>query len=255
MKPRLISRNILYALKGRSVRVKPGELNQTYVAYDDETMIHFCRWKRKERYEKGVSAGIKRLLREYRLDKIEISKPGAFIDCGANIGELGIWSQSFGFTYFPFEPEELEAKCCDMNNFNGREVTARKALWNKNTTLTFFSKPDSADSSVFEIKGSLSKIEVEAVTLDSQKIQLDPRADNILKLEAEGAEPEVLEGSVETLKGIRYVVADCGYERGINQDDTFIPVLDFLFSRQFRLTHCNFKNRVTAIFEKDRNDE
>jgi FkbM family methyltransferase len=251
MNPKLISRNVAYAIRGYPLRLAPGEIDNTYIAFDREAKIHFCRWKRRTRYRMGVNNGIKRLLREYCLDEIELSKPGAFIDCGANVGELGIWSRSLGFSYLPFEPEELEAKCCDQNNFSGRRVTSRKALWNTNDTLTFYSKPDSADSSLFEIKADLSRFDVEAVTLDSQNIELDPFSDNVLKLEAEGAEPEVLEGSVTTLRHIRYVVADCGYERGLNQDHTFIAVLEFLTKRNFRLTHCNFKKRVTAIFERE----
>jgi len=250
----LTTKNIWYAMKGYPVRFAAGEMDNTFIAFDREAKIHFCRWKRRTRYRNGVKAGINRLLREYCLDSIEVSNPGVFIDCGANIGELGIWAQSLGFSYYPFEPEELESQCCNKNNFNGRDKTSQKALWSENTKLSFYSKPDSADSSVFEVKDNLSRFDIEAVTLDSQNIQLNPLADNILKLEAEGAEPEVLQGSITTLKSIRYVVADCGYERGVNQDHTFIPVLDFLTTKGFKLTHCNFRNRVTAIFERERDN-
>lgn len=247
---RQLLKSLVYALKGYPVRFRAGDKHGTFRAYDATNEILFCRWKRAKRYKKGVKTGIDRVAQEYGLHSLSIERPGTFIDCGANIGELGIWADDLGFKYVPFEPEELEAICCDMNNFGGKNKTLRKALWNEDTTLSFYSKPDSADSSIFEMKNSKGIKEIDAVTLDSYEIVLDPTQDNILKLEAEGAEPEVLLGAEKTLDSIKYVVADCGYERGMNQDHTFIEVLNFLQKKDYRLVHCNFMKRVTAVFEK-----
>lgn len=248
---RLLVKGLWYALKGYPVRFRMGDTDGTFWAYDAKNKILFCRWNRARRYRKGVDAGVDVIAKEYGLHSLSIDRPGVFIDCGANVGELGIWARNHGFNYVPFEPEEPEATCCDINNFDHKVKTSRSALWKENTTLFFYSKPDSADSSFFEIKNNDGKRELEAVTLDSQEIALDPKQENILKLEAEGAEPEVLLGAQKTLDAIKYVVADCGYERGVDQNHTFIEVLNFLQGKGYNLIYCNFKKRVTAIYEKD----
>lgn len=247
---RFLTKSLWYALQGYPVRFRPGHIDGTFCAYDGTNQILFCRWKRRTRYKKGVGSGIDRIAWEYGLHTLIIERPGIFIDCGANVGELGMWARDIGFEYVPFEPEELEAICCDSNNFGGKRKTVRSALWKENTTLSFYSKPDSADSSIFEIKDNKGKQEVDAITLDSKKLLLDPSKENILKLEAEGAEPEVLLGAQESLDAIKFVVADCGYERGIDQNHTFIEVLNFLQKRDYNLVYCNFKKRVSAVFEK-----
>lgn len=246
----LLLKNLWYALKGYPVRFRMGEKDGTFWAYDAKNKILFCRWKRARRYRKGVDTGVEVIAKEYGLHSLFIERPGVFIDCGANVGELGIWARDQGFKYVPFEPEELEAICCDVNNFHGADKTSRSALWKENTMLSFYSKPNSADSSVFEIKNNEGIRQLDAVTLDSNELSLDPTQENILKLEAEGAEPEVLMGAQRTLDAIKYVVADCGYERGIEQNHTFIEVLDFLQGNGYNLVYCNFKKRVTAIFER-----
>jgi len=66
----------------------------------------------------------------------------------------------------------------------------------------------------------------------------------LLKLEAEGAEPEVLKGALKTLKSIEYVSTDCGFERGKNQDATFNEVNEILVENGFYIVTANLKRPV-----------
>ena len=75
---------------------------------------------------------------EYLLDTIDTMPGGVFIDCGSNIGELGLWARKIGLAYIAFEPEVLEARYCDPNNFEGSTDTRCEALRNEATTLTFY---------------------------------------------------------------------------------------------------------------------
>jgi FkbM family methyltransferase len=221
-----------------------------FTAREGEFNFHFCRWRRRSRYRSGVQNNIQRIETEYCLHSIEVHKPGVFIDCGANVGELGWWARGYGFSYIPFEPEEIEASCCDLNNFNGHKKTVRKALWKESCSLSFYSKPETGDSSLFDVRGKKGVSWVEAVSLDDYGLSLDAQYENILKLEAEGAEPEILSGATETLEKIKFVAADVGYERGLSRDHTVLQVHDFLLSAGFSLIGYNFRKRVTALFER-----
>ena len=53
----------------------------------------------------------------------------------------------------------------------------------------------------------------------------------LLKLEAEGAEPEILEGLGEKLNLVEYISADLGYERGVHCESTLVPVTNYLLER------------------------
>lgn len=127
----------------------------------------------------------------------------------------------------------------------------RKALWKENTMLSFYSKADTADSSIFESKGS-HRIDIAAVTLDAALANRDLSRPIILKLEAEGAEPEVLQGAKDTLTMIDWVSVDCGPEKGFAQDNTFVDCHNILLAHGFRLVDVGFR-RVTALYQNTRN--
>jgi hypothetical protein len=80
--------------------------------------------------------------------------------------------------------------------------------------------------------------------LGSERIRL-------LKLEAEGAEPEILVGAESVLSRIDYIAADLGPERGLKQEQTATPVINFLLARGFELIDMKF-DRVTCLFRNHR---
>lgn len=242
--------NMMNAIKQRGYRVQAVNSDGLYMANDEENKITLCRRGRHKRYKRGVMQGVEGLARQYHLDKADIKPGGVFIDCGANIGELGFWAAGKNMSYVAVEPEKLEADCIDINNFEGRPDTNRVALWKEDTTLTFYSMPETADSSVFDM-GSETAVKVSAVQLDKLVDLRQSKGTNIFKLEAEGAEPEVLEGAIKTLELIDYVAVDCGYERGKEQSHTFIEVNTFLTEHGFEAVEAGF-HRVTVLYKKIR---
>ena len=73
----------------------------------------------------------------------------------------------------------------------------------------------------------------------------------LLKLEAEGAEPEALAGCEKLLKNIEYISADLGFERGANEESTIEDVTNFLLSRNFRLVKFELPRVVALFVNKD----
>ena len=70
---------------------------------------------------------------------------------------------------------------------------------------------------------------------------------NVLKIEGEGAEPEILRGAEKTLQRVKYVCVDCGPERGMAKDSTLPPVCHYLLSQGFKFDQVSAK-RLTARF-------
>lgn len=240
--------NLRNALRGKKHRVRPFDANQILVAEDGDTEIHLCRRPRHNRYKRGVIAGTATLARDYHLDTIPLKAGDVLIDCGANIGELGVWAAQSGLSYIAFEPEETEARCCDLNNYRGEPETRRQALWNTATTLTFYSLPASADSSVFDSGGGAVERKVSAVPLDEAVDLSDIEGTVVFKVEAEGAEPEVLQGAKASLARINWIAIDCGFERGPEKAHTFVETNNYLLDHGFRLRRAQFK-RVTALYQ------
>ncbi len=73
-------------------------------------------------------------------------------------------------------------------------------------------------ATLFEIEHYDSVREVQATTLDRVLDEAGVDPVQLLKLEAEGAEPEVLAGASAHLSRIDYIAADLGPERGVSQE-------------------------------------
>ena len=90
---------------------------------------------------------------------------------------------------------------------------------------------------------SKNKINVKTKTLDH--LLKDEKSIGLIKLEAEGHEPEVLEGSLETLKKTKYITVDVGPER--NHKSTFDSVHLILTNASFQILEKG-KIRETVLY-------
>lgn len=212
-----------------------------YLLENGDEKILLARRSRNFFYKRGIANRLAVLASQYQIDKVNFTAGDIIVDCGANIGEIGMWANSRGLQYHAFEPEELEAMCCDENAFGGETKTQRLALWHEDTELEFYSKPDSADGSLIEIKEFDSVKKVQAVTFSNYFKKHIKSKIRLFKVEAEGAEPEVLSGAKEVLGKIDYISVDCGFERGVKQESTFNEVCEILVQNKFDVVSGNLK--------------
>lgn len=219
------------------------------IADDGKSRIHFCRNSRVDRYQHGVEACLDKLAREYMINEIQFADGDCVVDCGANVGEVSLWlKQRYPqLKLILVEPEPMEANCADLNVFDGKAHTVRKALWKEEGTLSFYKKPEGADSSLFEVEDADEVVQVPVTTLANLLGEAGIGRVRLLKLEAEGAEPEILLGCGEGLSNIDYIAADCGPERGLSQDETATDLINYLLSRNFDLIDMKF-DRVVCLF-------
>lgn len=203
-------------------------------------------------YSRGVQHRIELLAAAYFLPQIEFGEGDIVVDCGANIGELFIYFElkKIPIDYIGIEPAPQEYKCLKRNTEN--YTTYNVGLWkNNDRNLDFFVSSEGADSSFIAPSSPIdSIIKIPARRLDGL---LPNKQIKLLKLEAEGAEPEVLLGCENILDNIEYISADLGPERGQKGEMTLMPVANYLISRGFiwlqlrpvrgtRMT-CLFQNR------------
>lgn len=204
--------------------------------------LTITRLVRLPKYRNGVHGRLLNLQREYLTSSLEIPLDEAIVDIGANIGEFGMFWKSRNYSVYAFEPDIVEFKALSKNLVD--ESIYNCGLWNSTTTLTFYSANDSGDSSLIRPASYKSKFELDVKKLDDIEIL---GTIGLLKLEAEGAEPEILEGAVNTLKKTRYVTVDVGEERGESGESTLVDVCNFMFANGFGLTDFNPK-RLVVLF-------
>ncbi len=194
-------------------------------------------------YRYGIVARADSLAESYFLKQINFKKGDIFLDCGANVGDLKLWFSLYNIdvTYIAFEPSPIEFNCLKRNI--KPSIAHNIGLWNEEGEIKFFISSERADSSLIEPKYYDEVITSKVMRLENF---VDKRI-KCLNLEAEGAELEVLEGLGERLSLVEFISADLGYERGVNEESTLVPVTNFLLFRDFELVDISHK-RICALY-------
>lgn len=194
-------------------------------------------------YSEGLVARAENLANAYFLEDIDFKDGDTVFDCGANLGDILLWFElkKLNVSYVGFEPSPVEYGCTRQNV--QPHPVHNVGLWNSNDSLTFYVSSQGADSSLIEPERYDEKITVETRRLETF---VDGKV-KLLKLEAEGAEPEILEGLGDKLDQIEYISADLGFERGKSAESTLVPVINHLLARDFELVNVSHK-RICALF-------
>tara|TARA_Y100000741_G_scaffold285448_1_gene225247 strand:- start:10 stop:888 length:879 start_codon:yes stop_codon:yes gene_type:complete len=189
--------------------------------------------KRILRIVKNLDSQLEWILNSYCVKEINFTKDDLVIDCGANIGEfkISLEEKNIDVKYLGFEPEITTYNCLKKNILDKDSQVINMALSNENKERELYLDSEGGNSSLEKFHtGNLIKIK--SIKLDDVEI-----SDNVklFKLEAEGHEPEVLEGAIETLKKTEYVAVDFGAERGLSEDYTIVEVNKILYENNFEL--------------------
>lgn len=240
-----INKSLLGLIGIKLIKISKNKFQIIDNKYDE---IYISRLNRCNIYINGIENRLNKLYKSYTLNNVPINRNDIVIDCGSNIGEFSIYiSKKFGCKVFSFEPELIEFDVLNENTKNLNITTINKALSNKNGNFSLYSKNVSGDSSLID-NGSNHIKKINTIKLDDY-IENETKI-KLFKLEAEGFEPEILEGSIKTLKSVEYVACDCGPERGITNEFTFNTVYKFLINQNFSLINSDL-NRYIFLFKKN----
>ncbi len=229
---------------------------QLYISHEGEEHAFFHPRRVTTLFSGQIERG-RVLAYEYLLDQIEFSDEDWIIDVGANTGDLALAFRALGkrvnIEAFEPSPGDFQALRRNLNSCSAVNLheAHQLALWNTDSEgLTFYLKPGSADSSVLPIKGATQTVTVPSKRL-SDALGDDGRRFRLLKLEAEGAEPEILEGAEQLLPRIDFISADVGFERGQDAASTLPEVTNFLLQHGFEIAGFN-SNRLVLLFRNTR---
>ena len=168
------------------------------------------RWKL---YRKGWRARLDRLEAEYGVPRhAGLGANSLVLDIGANAGEFAHVCARYGAKVICFEPDPLVFECLKTNiaalsNARAEEIV----IWKEDGEIDFGLAPERADSSVFA--QSASRIKKRAITIASYLREHSIDRVDLVKCDAEGAEPEVLEGARGAFDKIAAFALDTGAER------------------------------------------
>jgi FkbM family methyltransferase len=198
-------------------------------------------------YLGGISERSNYLANVYHLDCIQFNKFDLVVDCGANMGDLYQWFKlrELEIDYIGYEPNPIDFECLKKNVREGSVKNI--GLWEVASTLDFFVSTEVASSSFIQPPFYSEILKINTVRLDSE---IRNRSIKLLKLEAEGAEPEVLRGALGLLSSIEYISADVGPERGPTEESTRDEVVQYLLSNGFKIEKENIGHRRTILFRK-----
>ena len=145
--------------------------------------------------------------------------------------------------YIAFEPGPIEFKCISKSLPKARNLNV--GLSNKEDVMKFYLCSATGDSSLVETQNYTEIIEVEVTTLDNFAKLHNINSCKLLKLEAEGWEPEILNGAKDFIKKCEYIVIDGGPERGLNDELTFQRLNNKLLNSGYEMIDiCGFAYRA-----------
>jgi len=198
-------------------------------------------------YKNGLENRGRSLGKSYLLQHIRFKDGDLVIDCGANMGDLQIYFKNIGVNieYLGIEPNPLDFRCLELNLLP-RNKALNIGLWDQNKVLDFYIDSESASSSFIPGPNFTEIILIEAKRLDDFQFE---KPIKLLKVEGEGAEPEILKGVELLIDKIEYISVDVGPERGVDQTTTRTPVIDFLLQNKFIIVEENPYHRKTILFK------
>ena len=238
--------NLRALIRNKGVRFYFNKSENIYIAKSQKYKRYFfAKYQNYNCYSNGIEARGISLGQEYFLPSIKFSDTDTVIDCGANVGDLKIYfdEKELNINYIGIEPSPKEYFCLAKNVTPSE--TYNIGLWDENCSLDFYVSSHNADSSFFTPQTYTEKVVIPTKRLDS----FFNGPIRLLKIEAEGAEPEVLMGCEQLLARVDYISADLGFERGVLQESTLAPVTNFLLKHNFEL--INFSSpRICALYKR-----
>lgn len=221
--------------------------NGLYNIQEKDFSIFISRRQRYRYYANGVKPRLNELFDTYTGGHVEILPGDVVIDCGANIGEFTQHCLLAGANCLSFEPDPVEFAAL-KRNCGSKATIYPNALWNENTTLPIQFRNETGDTSIDPDAKLEQATAVECHRLDSLSTVAAHKRIKLLKLEAEGYEPEVLMGTGAVLDRIEFIAADLGPERGEKQETTLPYIVNYLLGRGFRVKYYH-PGRSIVLFE------
>lgn len=238
----LVADNLRWGLKGKLC----------WVTEDQVTWFFSGKSRGVKLFKNGIRKRSLSLGEQYLLHKLEFKDGDFVVDCGANWGDLFHYFtlMNVKIEYIGIEPSCEDFCALRRNISSGTIINA--AASNRIGVEKLYLLTKSADSSLIIPAGWEGQYEeVEAVRIDSIDTLSSVGNIKLMKIEAEGFEPEVICGASGILDKVDFVTCDMGPERGEKKESTLVFVNEVLTKNGFRLIDFNH-TRTIGLFERVR---
>lgn len=145
---------------------------------------------------------------------VEVEQGDTIVDVGAFIGEFSMQAAKRADRLVAVEPDERNAAALTRNlkRFDGIDVVNRP-IWHESGDLRFNIAEDPSEGSILNVDdtGRTSTVPLKAVCLADLAAEFDLEEVDFLKVEAEGTEPEALEGIGDL--NVEKIAVECSPER------------------------------------------
>jgi len=179
------------------------------------------------------------LARAYQVTNIKIDSTDVIVDIGANVGEFSVWAARKGAKVYSFEVDPIALNCLIKNTKNYNNITiVRKACSDKDGYAKFYLDSNKASSTLLKPSDKTNKLnrknfhKVQTITLNKWLESQSINKIRLLKIDAEGYEPEVLKGIGDSITMIDYITVDASPER--NGQETIDDVQCILKNNGFK---------------------
>ena len=173
------------------------------------------------------------VLNRYSDEDIFVEDGDVVIDIGANIGEFSVASARVARKVLAIEPDRSAYRCVVENTENLDNVVCRDvAVSECDGEFDFYMSPGTSDSSLLKPRVDSQLVtKVKGQTLLSIMRDHEISIVDFLKLEAEGYEPEILEGAGSALRSVRKIAIDASPER--YGEPTYERCMEVLLAKGF----------------------
>ena len=196
-------------------------------------------------YGKGFQKRKEDLISSYLIKNLEIEDEDNIIDVGANNGDFYLCFDK-KINYYGFEPSPIVFSNLEYNIKNQKIYNLGVSnIDNKN--VEFYLNDEFGDSSIIPINNYSEKILIKTTTLDKIIDAIDGNI-KLVKIEAEGLEPEILHGLNKNLNTIKYITIDCGFERGKEKKSTIAECSNFLLKKNFKMIDFS-SPRIVCLYK------
>jgi FkbM family methyltransferase len=151
----------------------------------------------------------------YEVKETRLNRGGVVIDIGANIGAFSLYASYYGATVYAIEPEPNNLQALKNNiRLNDKEnqvYVCPYAISDYKGTVII--SDQGGDSTI--VDSDISGAEVEVMPLDNFFALYHINEVDVLKIDVEGAEPEIILGaSKENLQKCKYITMEFDHRTG-----------------------------------------
>lgn len=188
---------------------------------------------RLSRFIWGIDYALNRLATQYCSTGEDIEGTSYIVDGGANIGEYAWWAMKKGAAgAILIDPDKKNLACARLNlrEYEDKMEFLETALSRVSGVSKFYFSRDSANSSMYINDNLKENPEIEMVntiTLDQVFSTYLKGCKYILKLDAEGHEPEVIQGGRQFFKYASMFSIDVSAERNLESTQRQVEELFF----------------------------